>query len=127
MMILNKIIILVAALLMITGINVFAQVQDSSEPIGTDAKTSIKKKDDGKVLKDLTLGTIQIKYKIQTPRIKFAMERIPIDLTVDTEKLENLNGLIRKQPKRLIFMNKRLERPNDIEASRLIRHTTQGQ
>ncbi len=113
-------------LLVSLNISAAAQSGNSSEPIGVGEASGVQKQTKGKVLQDLTLGTIQIKYKIQTPRIKFAMERIPIQLSVDNEKLENLNGLINKQPPRLIYLNKRLERPRDIQSSRMIRHTMGG-
>jgi|GEM_PF-3425949 len=126
MKLLKKLTLLTFASVLLLSVEVRAQDGSDQEPIGSETETTIKK-EKGKVLQDLTLGTVQIKYKIQTPRIKFAMQRIPIELTVDEDKLENLSAIINNQPKRLIYLNKRLERPSRIESSKMIPHTLRGQ
>jgi len=79
-----------------------------------------------KVLQDIELNTVSIKYKVQTPRVKFTMERLPVDIKIDYEKLESLRDVVNQQPKKLIFMSKKFEEATNFSPSRVIEHTISG-
>ncbi|NTW50787.1 MAG: hypothetical protein HGB19_13860 [Chlorobiales bacterium] len=120
--------------LLISGITLlfnpsFAHAQDAAkgapQPIGVDAAPATKQ-GGGKVLQDLTLGTIQIKYRVQMPRVKFAMERVAIDIVMDREKLESLSKNIEREPGQVLFRNKKTETPVDFSPSHIYNHTVSG-
>lgn len=119
--------------LLISGITIlfspgFANAQDAAkdtQPIGVGAAPATKQSS-GKVLQDITLGAVQIKYRVQMPRVKFAMEKVPMDVVVDREKLESLSNSVDREPGQVLFRNKKTEEPMDYKPSRVYDHTVSG-
>lgn len=105
-----------------------ANAQDAAkdtQPIGVGAAPATKQ-GGGKVLQDVTLGTVQIKYRVQMPRVKFTMEKVPMDINVDREKLESLSSSIDREPGQVLYRNKKTEEPMDYTPSRVYNHTVSG-
>ncbi|ACF14379.1 hypothetical protein Ctha_1925 [Chloroherpeton thalassium ATCC 35110] len=116
----------VLIILMVCGVcfSTELKAQDKNDPMGVTGTTV--NSDKSKVLQDIELNTVSIKYKVQTPRVKFTMERLPVDIKINYEKLESLKNVIKQEPKRLIFMSKKFEKPVEFSPSSVVEHTVSG-
>lgn len=120
--------LLIGGMMLLFGasiVNAQDSAKDQTAPIGVGAAPATKQ-GGGKVLEDVTLGTIQIKYRVQMPRVKFSMERVPIDIVIDREKLESLSNAVEREPGQVLFRNKKTEAPIEYSPSRVYNHTVSG-
>jgi len=60
---------------------------------------------------DIVLDAIKIEYRVQTPRVKFNIERMPIDVTTDQSRFGDISKEVESRARQTLFSNKITEKP----------------
>ncbi|MFN3385155.1 MAG: hypothetical protein ACK42Y_01030 [Candidatus Thermochlorobacter sp.] len=89
---------------------VWAQKRPKKEKQKKTATTERKAKD----VESITLDKIDITFRVQTPKVKFNIERMPIDVKTDHARFGDISKETQLRGERTLYSNRIYEKPMQV-------------
>ncbi len=103
-----------SVLLTITLVSEQATAQErpkKSRPKGATVKKEQKSRGD---TESMTLDKIDIVFRVQTPKVKLSIERMPLDVKTEHERFGDISKEVEMRGQRTLYSNRVYEKPISI-------------
>lgn len=100
----------------------FAQRRPKKEKPKKTATPERKGKGD---LESITLDKIDITFRVQTPKVKFNIERMPIDVKTDHARFGDISKETEMRGERVLYSNRVYEKPMQISPRDIVNRERQ--